>query len=62
MQVSKILGNVVTPEGDQVIAQLANGRYAVGMLDVRSEVPEDQQFEDLEMAFDKWYDIIHEDL
>jgi hypothetical protein len=62
MQVSKILGKMDSPHGSQVFAQLANGRYAVGVLSVHSEVPDDQQYDDLEVALYKWYDIIHHDL
>lgn len=62
MQVSKILGKKDTPQGNQVFAQLTNGRYAVGVLSADSDVPTDQQYEDLEVALYKWYDIIHEDM
>jgi hypothetical protein len=62
MEVSKVLGNVVTPLGNQAIVQLINGHYAVGNWSDSSEVPESEQFDDLEQAFDTWYDIIHESL
>jgi hypothetical protein len=57
MQEIKILGNVATPQGNQVIAELINGRYVVGLLD-DSELAKNEQFDDFEVAFDKWYDNI----
>jgi hypothetical protein len=59
MHVRHILGNVSTPWGNQVIAKLFNGRYAVGDLSYRSEVPETEQFEDFKQALYKWYNAIH---
>jgi hypothetical protein len=59
MQISQILANVATPKGNQVIAILPNGRYAVGNLSDDSDVPEDEQFEDFKVALYKWYDAVH---
>jgi hypothetical protein len=58
MQVIKILGTVATPQGNQVIAELFNGRYVVGLLSKENELDKNEQFEDFEVAFDKWYDNI----
>ena len=62
MIVNKILGNVATQQGNQVIAELMNGHYAVGDLSEGSDVPEHEQFKEFEQAFYKWYDIIYDDL
>jgi hypothetical protein len=51
-----------TPQGNQVLAVLGNGHYAVGVLSAHSDVPEDQQYVDLELALYKWYDLIHDDM
>ncbi len=62
MQISRILANVSTPKGNQVIALLTNGRYAVGRnLSDASDVPENEQFEDFKIALYKWYDAVHSD-
>ena len=61
MQISTILSNISTPRGNQVLAKLMNGRYAVGNLSYRSEVPEHEQFDDFKQAFYKWYNAIHND-
>ncbi len=62
MQISRILGNMDTPQGKQVLAVLANGHYAVGVLSAQSDVPDDEQYADLELALYKWYDLIHDDM
>jgi hypothetical protein len=51
-----------TPQGNQVLAVLANGHYAVGVLSAHSVVPADQQYDDLELALYRWYDLIHGDM
>ncbi|HEY7986783.1 MAG TPA: hypothetical protein VIE17_07670 [Methylophilaceae bacterium] len=61
MQISRILANVATPQGNQVIAVLTNGRYAVGDLSSASVVPDNEQFEDFKLALYKWYDAVHAD-
>jgi hypothetical protein len=53
MQISRILANVATPKGNQVIAILPNGRYAVGNLSDASDIPENEQFEDFKIALYK---------
>ncbi len=61
MQISRILANVATPKGNQVIAKLVNGRYVVGSdLSYASKVPENEQYEDFKIALYKWYDMVHE--
>jgi hypothetical protein len=62
MEVSKVLGNVITPLGNQAIVQLINGRYAVGNWSDASVVPESEQLDDFELAFDRWYEVVHESL
>ncbi len=60
MQISRILGNIDTPQGTQVFAVLDNGHYAVGVLSAHSDVPDDAQYANLELALYKWYDLIHD--
>ena len=54
MQVRKILGGIALATGSHAIAKLTNGRYAVGDMSHGKTVPEHEQLEHFDAAFDLW--------